>query len=273
MIKIGVSTLLFFKIPLSEGIIVLLENGIRNIELFCDEPFANPLRISKKEIQKIQKIKEKNNIKFSIHAPCFDLNTASINPRIREEVFKNYIGSLKLAKKVGANAVVVHLGNRSDMKVEQENSLNWSIDIIKRVLRTAEEYKICLLLENTDYGNLSIINNIEQLKKIIQGFNSPFLKAVLDTGHANLKGIEMPQLIKILGKRLGSLHISDNKGDKDSHLPPGKGVINFKSIFDALENIKFNGTAILEIYDENYPLKALEWSISYIESISPYCQI
>jgi sugar phosphate isomerase/epimerase len=273
VIRIGASTLLYFKRPLSEGVALLLERGFRHIELFCDEPHGNPFHISKREIQKIQRLKEKHDLQFSIHAPCFDLNPASINPRIREEVFEHYRESLNLARKVRASAVVVHLGNQSDMKLRQDESLIRTIQLLKRVLKIAENYRILLLAENTDYGNLSMVKDVEQYRRVIYKFHSPFMKAILDTGHANLNGIPMVRLIKRLGRRLGSLHISDNQGDKDAHLPPGQGSINFKLIFTALENIQFNGTVILEIYDENSPLEALEWSSFYIRNLCSRCQM
>jgi len=273
VIRIGASTLLYFKRPLSEGVALLKKSGFRHIELFCDEPHANPFQISKREIQKILRLKEKHGLQFSIHTPCFDLNPASINPRIREEVFEHYRESLDLARKVGANAVVVHLGNRSDMKLRQDESLTWTIQLLKRVLKIAENYRILLLAENTDYGDLSMVKDEEQYRKVIYKFHSPFMKAILDTGHANLNGIPMVRLIKRLGRRLGSLHISDNQGDKDAHLPPGQGSINFKLIFNALDNIQFNGTVILEIYDEASPSEALDQSLNYIQKLSPSCEM
>jgi len=271
--RLGASTLLFFKKPLSEGVALLGERGFRHIELFCDEPHANPFQISKREIQKILKLKEMHDLQFSVHAPCFDLNPASINPRIREEVFEHYRESFNLAGRVGASAVVAHLGNQSDMKLRQEESLTLAVQLLKRVVKIAENYKIHLLIENTDYGNLGMITDDEQYRKIVYNFHSLFVKAILDTGHANLNGIPMMRLIKRLGSRLGSLHISDNQGDKDGHLPPGQGSINFKLIFKALEQIRFNGTVILEIYDEASPMEALDHSSLYIQKLCPRCQM
>jgi sugar phosphate isomerase/epimerase len=201
------------------------------------------------------------------------LNPASINPRIREEVFEHYRESFNLAKKVGASVVVVHLGNQSDMKLHQEESLIHAIQLLKRLVKIAENDNSHLLIENTDYGNLSMIKDDEQYRTIIDNLNSPMVKAILDTGHVNLKRMPMERLIKRLGHRLGSLHIHDNQGDDDWHLPLGQGSINFKLIFKALEGIRFNGTVILEIYDEVSPMEALDHSSSYIQKLCPRCQM
>jgi sugar phosphate isomerase/epimerase len=117
-----------------------------------------------------------------------------------------------------------------------------------------------------------MVKDDDQYRKVIYNFHSPFAKAILDTGHANLNGISMVRLIKRLGRRLGSLHISDNQGDKDGHLPPGQGSINFKLIFNALNNIRFYGTVILEIYDEASPMEALDHSLWYIQKLCPHCR-
>ena len=271
--RMGASTLLFFKRPLSEGVALLRERGFRNIELFCDQPHGNPFYISGREIQKIQSLRERHDLQFSIHAPCFDLNPASINPRIQEAVFEHYRESLHLAKRVGARAVVVHLGHQSDMKLRRDESITRTFHLLRRVLKIAENDGILLLAENTDYGNLKMVKNVEQYRQTIFGFHSPFMKAVLDTGHANLNGLSMVRMIKGLGRRLGSLHISDNQNDKDAHLPPGRGSIDFQRIFKALDAIQFDGTVILEIYNEKSPLEALDRSSSYLRNLCPRCQM
>jgi sugar phosphate isomerase/epimerase len=42
------------------------------------------------------------------------------------------------------------------------------------------------------------------------------------------------RFIDSLGHRLGHLHLSDNKGERDDHLPLGSGTIDFKRPLRAL---------------------------------------
>lgn len=70
----------------------------------------------------------------------------------------------------------------------------------------------------------------EDYIKIKEEINSDFLKYVFDLGHANTWEIDLKRAIDILGKDLVLLHLHDNFGDADSHLPLGRGNIEFNII-------------------------------------------
>jgi sugar phosphate isomerase/epimerase len=70
--------------------------------------------------------------------------------------------------------------------------------------------------------------------------------ACLDTGHANLAG-ELSTVIHKLSGHLKMLHINDNRGDRDAHLPPGEGVVDWPWIIAELKRCQFGGTLILEL--------------------------
>ena len=49
------------------------------------------------------------------------------------------------------------------------------------------------------------------------------------------------------------LHINDNQGNSDAHLPPGKGHINWRAIIKQLLHYQFRGTLILELAGHGDP--------------------
>ena len=42
-------------------------------------------------------------------------------------------------------------------------------------------------------------------------------------------------------ERLGEVRVADNKGDKEEHLAPGEGTIDFKEMFALIEGAGYRG--------------------------------
>ncbi len=62
-----------------------------------------------------------------------------------------------------------------------------------------------------------------------------------DTGHANLSGINQPEAIRQMGKRLKALHINDNRGEKDDHALPYLGTVEWEPLLLALKEVGYHG--------------------------------
>jgi sugar phosphate isomerase/epimerase len=45
-----------------------------------------------------------------------------------------------------------------------------------------------------------------------------------------------------------NIHVSDNHGEKEEHLPPGEGIIDFRSAFQALRANGYTGPCNLEFH-------------------------
>ena len=72
---------------------------------------------------------------------------------------------------------------------------------------------------------------------------------VLDVAHAHLLDEEY-LFIEELGDKIRHVHVSDNMGDSDQHLPIGDGNINWRKVVDALDDISYSGWIVIESYDK-----------------------
>lgn len=72
--------------------------------------------------------------------------------------------------------------------------------------------------------------------------------ACLDLGHANI-GDGVGKAIRESSSRLIHVHASDNHGERDEHLVPGRGAIPWEEVFAALREIDFPGPFTLELAD------------------------
>ncbi|MBU0479283.1 sugar phosphate isomerase/epimerase [bacterium] len=62
----------------------------------------------------------------------------------------------------------------------------------------------------------------------------------VDTNHSNIKE-NLIEVIKLSGKRIIDVHISDNHGIEEEHLPPGDGIIDFPQVVRTLKNLGYKG--------------------------------
>jgi sugar phosphate isomerase/epimerase len=79
----------------------------------------------------------------------------------------------------------------------------------------------------------------------------------LDTGHAHINGRSGKKVLDFIdqfGDRIFHIHVSDNLGKEDSHLPIGVGTVDFPEIVKAIKEIGYNETVTFEVFapDRDY---------------------
>jgi sugar phosphate isomerase/epimerase len=120
-------------------------------------------------------------------------------------------------------------------------------DAIAELAAEAKARNLTLMVENlgTPFGF------VEDLRPLFA--SAPDLRFHLDVGHANLgRGSFGPnrtqELLAAFGDRLAHVHLSDNLGLEDLHLPLGAGSINWPAVVAALKEARWDGTVTLEIF-------------------------
>ena len=100
-------------------------------------------------------------------------------------------------------------------------------------------------------------SRISDLKEIIRNIGSPYLGICFDSGHANLlaasSDISIRDEIIDAGEYLWTLHIHDNDGSGDQHLPPGDGNIDWGLVIRALREADYKGVFMMEIQERGDP--------------------
>jgi sugar phosphate isomerase/epimerase len=89
---------------------------------------------------------------------------------------------------------------------------------------------------------------------------SPHFGILIDVGHLNLSihkygyiDVAVEQYLSDLPVPLIEVHLSDNNGEEDQHLPLGTGNVDFAAIAKGLKRIGFNGITTIEIEQEHQP--------------------
>ncbi|MCF6175501.1 MAG: sugar phosphate isomerase/epimerase [Victivallaceae bacterium] len=97
----------------------------------------------------------------------------------------------------------------------------------------------------------------KEIADFVRSFAKPDLNMTIDINHSNLH----ESLVKVCENCCGIIahvHMSDNHGAWEDHLPPGEGTINFPEVFVALRTNGYTGPWNLELHPEHGGV-TLEW--------------
>jgi sugar phosphate isomerase/epimerase len=225
------STYLFVNHKLTAAIIgeaARVEIGA--IELFCSRGHFDYR--SAEDARELASWLSGNNLRLhSIHAPTtrdFQLSRESATPlsicdpeRVRrQEAVDEIKRALDLVDYVPFQYCVQHVARPRD--VPDERRWDAAFSSLENLSLFAKQRGISLALENTP-GEMATPTNLKQFLEQTRLTN---VKLCFDTGHANLEGNLAPAL-DTAGELIVTTHCHDNHGERDDHLLPYEGKIDW----------------------------------------------
>lgn len=247
--RIGASTLSYYRMNAAEAAEKLVEQGFDLIELLCEEPHAHPDDLlTGVQVEKLKNLSRHRGIEWLVHAPVSDVNFMSPNRGMRAEAERQLMQTILLAREIGCRRIVFHVGGRPRMGLfEEEQGFLQAVEIINRLLVEAGKYDIALLLENDPVVTGLAASTPEECSRFIQAFGGK-LGFLLDVGHANMvSSTAASRFIQLMASSLQGVHLNDNKGGMDEHLGMGEGTVNMPEIIEELKAVSFQGELILEL--------------------------
>lgn len=201
----------------------------------------------------------------------------------QEIIFRN----MQACKMLGCRKLVFHpvtyQSRVTSIEVHKE-ILRYNLRWFQELLPAAETLDLEIHVENMfDFVGLQQKDDIpfafttmDDICWLIDTLNHPLVKACFDTGHANISGLDVPESIRQLGTRLGTLHLNDNFGRiapirPDVHLLPGHGLIDWVAVMAALKEVDFNGVLNMEPVD-SLPRLPRELMIHQLSSAAGFLQ-
>jgi len=200
-----------------------------------------------------------------VHAPFMDLNPGALDPLVRDVSLFRYQQTLDVAATLGASLVVFHPGyDRWRYAGQRRLWIEQSLKFWPPLLKRAEQLKIRMALENIfEEEPTSLVDLVSEV-------DSDWLGHCFDTGHWNLFGkIALTEWLTALGPGLFHLHLHDNFGDRDAHLPIGEGEIDFPLLFDWLSRYPGHPTLTLEAHSPELLLRSLSAAVDLISGGTP----
>lgn len=156
--------------------------------------------------------------------------------------------SVLAAEKLGVKWMVVHPYTiRRYGGYDFKRSFEYNREYMKRWGEFYADHNVGMAIENmtkpTHYGSCA-----EELLELIDVIDNPMVQICIDTGHANMVGISVPDMIRQFGTHLKATHIDDNHGVKDEHFAPFNGTIPWKEVMQALHEVGYEEAFAFETH-------------------------
>ena len=143
----------------------------------------------------------------------------------------------------------------------------WAMELlaesINAVIPAAADAGIVLAVENTFFhmpqrwdggtgtqgrpaqASVMEYDDIGKLCSLIDQLNSPYVKGCFDAGHAHYLG-DLRKDHELMGDGIILYHLHDNSRDRDMHLPPGYGTLDWETCGALMAENKTEYTAYIE---------------------------
>jgi len=244
---IGLSTGCFYHTSILEVLAKIRNSGFDVIEV-CSYPDHLDYHDRDTVERVADRIAELGLEPFSFHAPFAEgIDITSPDSEVFDESVNEMMQALEAAAALRVRHFVIHPGPEREGKPPREEHfqrLKTAARALKTVARRSREAGVSLILENM-LPHL-LFGQTSDILWILGAIDEVGVGVCLDTGHANLAG-DLDTVMHKLSGHLKLVHINDNSGKEDQHLPPGEGDIGWDRVLGSLEESGYAGSFILEL--------------------------
>lgn len=189
----------------------------------------------------------------TLHGAFFDVTPFSEDAKIREISDLRIEQSIRIAKKLGAKAVIFHTNYNPFLNSKdyiqgwiQTNAAYWS-----RVMERHPEINI--YLENMFDTTPDIMEALSEKLSVYGNYG-----VCLDYAHASLSKVAPEVWAKRLGRFVKHVHVNDNDLVSDLHLAWGDGQINRSHFYECFETYFKEATVLIETTPMENKIRSLE---------------
>ncbi|MEE9543922.1 MAG: sugar phosphate isomerase/epimerase family protein [Thermodesulfobacteriota bacterium] len=195
-----------------------------------------------------------SGLSTTIHGPYMDMSPGGADEGVRSLTAEKF--SLLINRTIPLKPEVITLHAGYDERYFDGDSQLWLAQSIKTwtlLAKEAEEAGVVLALENI------FETRPDTLKDLVEAVGSPNLRVCIDSGHLNLYSeVSTEEWFSELGPYIALLHIHDNLGVRDDHLPVGDGEIDFPEFFSLVREYANGPVYTIEPHGEEVLWRGLE---------------
>lgn len=248
----AMSTYVYVKQRLHPGLLDgLVRGGAQAIEIFAARPhldYAN----RKQHVREIADWFRTSGVPLnSVHSPMYadyefgrtgaqPVNIATTDRGRRIEAMDEIKRALEVAEQIPFRFLVQHMGTGGEEF--DDRKFEAAMTSVEHLRAFAKPLGVNLLLENIP----NELSTPDKLVEFIRGSHMEDVGVCFDLGHAHMAG-GVSQAFEILKPYIRSTHVHDNAGDRDAHLWPGEGSINWKEALELLRSAPHVPPLLMEI--------------------------
>jgi sugar phosphate isomerase/epimerase len=238
------STYLFVSRKLTRELLGnIAEAGFQGIEIFCSRAHFD--YSSKAEVREMAHALNDHRLSLaSLHAPTSrdlsatresgqPLSICEVERVRRVEAMDELKRAIDVAEELPFPRMVFHMGGPRETHDMRKRDAAFST--LEHLILHARHAGVTICVENTT----SEMGDPAYLRAFVDETRLSGLRFNFDIGHAHLADGEEAQRIEKsfapLRELVAGVHIHDNHGDKDEHLPPYDGTINWSAAIQTLK--------------------------------------
>jgi sugar phosphate isomerase/epimerase len=248
----AVSTYVYVKERLHPGLLDgLVRGGAQAIEIFGARQHLDYVN-RKQHVREIADWFRTSGVPLhSVHSPMFadyemgrtgapPVNIAATDRAQRVEAMDEIKRALELAEHIPFRFLVQHIGTGNESFSEKQ--FEAAMTSVEHLRAFAKPLGVRILLENIP----NELSTPDRLVEFIQTTHFDDIGICFDVGHAHIMS-SVDQAFETLKAHIRSTHVHDNAKDRDSHLWPGNGSIDWKQTMELLRSAPHTPPVLLEI--------------------------
>ena len=239
--------------PVSEEIRALAPLGFDYLELCLDPPEASPEALAGR-LAEIRAVADGEGLPILVgHLPAF-IWLADVYPAIRRASVDEVKKALDVLAELGVTKAVLHPGYSTGLiRIVPGQAGGYSLDSLGLVLDHAEQTGVVICLENM-FPKSGLFYRADEIDRVLAAL--PRVMMTFDLAHANI-GARSGNILAVARAgtgRIRHVHLSDNSGAGDEHLPPGVGRADLAGGLRELKAMGYDETITLEVFapDRDY---------------------
>ena len=218
-------------------------HGFDFVDFTLEPPDADPDMI---DPEAVRSTLDKFNLGVVAHTAWF-LPLGSPFGSIRRACLEEFRRCLKAAHRIGAAVMNTHY-SKPPSSFSADDTVSCHAEVLAPLCDEATGLGITVVLEHIPHGGGNQLENIASILERV-----PLLRFHLDSGHAKLERSydRWDEYLVRLGAKLRHVHLSENDGTEDQHLPLGavpRSTTNWPRHIRKLKATGYDETITLEVF-------------------------
>ncbi len=223
---------------------------------------------SEQRVAAVRQTCARDDIHLGLHTQS-SINVAEYAPYLSEAVDAYLRANVDLAVRLGCDWVEVHAGYHFNSNLEERKAS--ALARLQRTVDYAQQAGMQLLMENLNFEPDDaevhyLAHNIEECRYFFDAIDTSALKWAFTVNHAHLVPEGINGFLDEFGvSRMSEARLADSLGDKELHLLPGQGNIDFSALFKRLESSGFEGHYMMALGNLDQKLAARDYFVRAFE--------
>jgi len=255
--KLAFSTNAFKQVSLEDSLRQIAACGYAGVEIMADVPHAYPPDMDARRRKSVGRLLDDlgltvtNLNAFTLFAQGNTWHPSWIerDEQARTRRIEHTLAVIRLARDLGAPGISLEPGGPVPEGMARSEALRLYREGLERVLPTAEECGVDLLIE-PEPGLL--IQRPGEFEEFMAGFWATANGRValnFDIGHFYCVGVDPAEAVRELAEHIRHVHLEDIAASREHrHLVPGRGAIDLEAVIGALRSVGYDGWVTVELY-------------------------